>query len=82
MNRPRPEELQTIVAQGRWDQAVAILQRLDPSVAADTLMGLPYEQQQVLFRRLPPEFAARLAPILPLLPHLCAAPQPLERPND
>ncbi len=65
MNRPRPEELQAIVAQGRWDQAVAILQRLDPSVAADTLMGLPYEQQQVLFRRLPPEFAARLAPILP-----------------
>jgi len=28
-------------------------------------MSLPYEEQQVLFRRLPLEFAARLAPIFP-----------------
>jgi NitT/TauT family transport system ATP-binding protein len=65
MKRPRAEELQTIVAQGHLDRATAILQGLDPSVAADTLMSMPYERQQVLFRRLPIEFAARLAPIFP-----------------
>src|SRR5580698_9616986 len=65
MKRPRGEELQTIIAQGRIDRAVAILERLDPTVAADTFMNLPYEEQQVLFRRLPIEFAAKLAPIFP-----------------
>src|SRR3984893_3511500 len=65
MMRPRVEELQTIVAQGRLDRAVAVLQRLDPALAADTLMNMPYEQQQVLFRCLPVEFAAKLAPIFP-----------------
>jgi Mg/Co/Ni transporter MgtE len=65
MTRPRAEELQTILAQGRLDRAVSILQRLDPTVAADTFMDLPYEQQQILFRRLPIQFAARLAPIFP-----------------
>jgi Mg/Co/Ni transporter MgtE len=65
MNRPRTEELQAILAQGRSDRAVAILQRLDPKVAADTFMSLPYEEQPVLFRRLPIEFAAKLAPIFP-----------------
>ncbi|HTB12109.1 MAG TPA: AAA-associated domain-containing protein [Bryobacteraceae bacterium] len=65
MKRPRVEELQTIVGQGRIDRAVAILERLDPTVAADTFMNLPYEEQQVLFGRLPIEFTARLAPIFP-----------------
>jgi len=65
MKRPRAEELQTIVAQGRLDRAVAILQRLDPAVAADTLMSMPFEEQKVLFRRVPIEFAAILAPIFP-----------------
>src|SRR6202042_3599646 len=65
MKRPRAEELKIIFAQGRIDQAVAVLQRLDPEVAADALMSLPYEEQQVLFRRLPIEFAAKLAPIFP-----------------
>jgi NitT/TauT family transport system ATP-binding protein len=65
MNRPRAEELKTIVAQGRMDRAVAILQRLDPTVAADTFMSLPYEEQKTLFRSLPVEFLARLAPVFP-----------------
>ena len=65
MKWPRPEELLTILAQGHLDRAIAILQRLDPMVAADTFMSLPYEQQQVLFGRLPAEFAAKLAPIFP-----------------
>src|SRR5579863_585059 len=65
MNPPRAEELQTILAQGRWDRAVAILERLDPAVAADTFVSLPHEEQKALFRRLPIEFSARLAPLLP-----------------
>ena len=65
MTEPKTEELQTILAQGRMDRAIAILQRLDPTVAADTFMSLPYEEQQNLFRRLPIEFLAKLAPIFP-----------------
>src|SRR5580692_11190080 len=65
MKRPRAEELQTILAKGRLDRAVEILQGLDPTVAADTFISLPYEDQQVLFRRLPTEFAARLLPNFP-----------------
>src|SRR3984957_13887686 len=65
MKGQRAEQLQTILAQGRWDRAIAILQRLDPTVAADTFGSLPYEQQQILFGRLPVEFAAKLAPIFP-----------------
>jgi NitT/TauT family transport system ATP-binding protein len=65
MIRQKAEELQTIVTQGRLDRAVSILQRLDPAIAADTFMSMPYEKQQGLFRRLPIEFAARLAPIFP-----------------
>jgi NitT/TauT family transport system ATP-binding protein len=65
MKPSRAEELHTIVLQARWDRAVAILNRLDPTVAADAFLGLTYEAQQLLFRRLPVEFAAKLAPIFP-----------------
>src|ERR1700733_11258726 len=65
MKPPRAEELQTILEEGHLDRAVAILQRLDPTVAADTIMTMPYEEQQVLFGRLPAEYAAKLAPIFP-----------------
>jgi NitT/TauT family transport system ATP-binding protein len=65
MKWSRAEELQTILAQGRFDRAIAIVQQLDPTVAADTFLSLPHEQQQILFGRLPAEFAAKLAPILP-----------------
>ena len=61
----KAEELQTILAHGKVDRAVAILTRLDPAVAADAILGLPYEEQQILFQRLPVEFAARLAPVFP-----------------
>ena len=44
---------------------VALLPRLDPSVAADLFMEIPVEQREILFRRLPIDFAARLAEILP-----------------
>jgi NitT/TauT family transport system ATP-binding protein len=65
MKRPSAEELETILVQGQLDRAVAILQRLDPSVAADTFLHLSHQDQQVLFRRLPAEFVAKLVPIFP-----------------
>ncbi len=65
MKRARAEELQTILAHGRPDRAVVILQSLDPTVAADAFLSLPWEWQQILFRRLPAAYAAKLAPIFP-----------------
>src|SRR5580698_1796801 len=65
MNPPRAEELHTIVSQGRWDRAGSILGQLDSAVAADAFLSLPYEQQQLLFRRLPVDLVARLAPVFP-----------------
>jgi len=65
MKLPKAEELQTILDRGELDRAAGILRQLDPAVAADAFMGMPWEQQQVLFRRLPIEFAAKLAPIFP-----------------
>ena len=65
MKRARAEELQTILAQGGLDRGAAILEKLDPTVAADAFLGLPWESQQILFRRLPIRFAAKLAPIFP-----------------
>ena len=46
------------LSQGHWDRAVALLQQLDPAAAADVMMGLPFEEQQVLFRIMPDDFAA------------------------
>jgi len=41
------------------------LERLDPEDAANLLMSIPFEEQQILFRKLPAEFAAKLAGIFP-----------------
>ena len=61
----RPGELQTVLREGRLDRAAAILQRLDPTVAADTFMNLTYDEQRFMFGRLRAEFAAKLVPIFP-----------------
>jgi NitT/TauT family transport system ATP-binding protein len=65
MKPPRAEELQTILSQRQWNRAAAILTRLDPTVAGDTFLSLPDEQQRALFRHLPIEAAAKLAPVFP-----------------
>jgi len=54
-----------IVTHGGSERAAAIFKRLDPEVAADAFLGLPWEDQQVLFARLPAEFAAKLVPAFP-----------------
>jgi NitT/TauT family transport system ATP-binding protein len=65
MKRAKSEDLQTILAQGHLDRAIAVLERLDPTVAADALLSISWEEQQILFRRLPIGFAAKLAPVFP-----------------
>jgi NitT/TauT family transport system ATP-binding protein len=60
MNPPVTEKLQELLSQGHSDHAVALLERLDPDVAADLVMSIPYEEQQIVFRALPVDFAATL----------------------
>jgi NitT/TauT family transport system ATP-binding protein len=54
-----------MLSRGELDRAVALLERLDLNVAADVFLGLPMEEQETLFRRIPTAFAAALAPIFP-----------------
>jgi NitT/TauT family transport system ATP-binding protein len=65
MTQPSGELLQEAIHRARWDEAVAILQRFDPSLAAETLLRLTFEEQQALFRSLPVEFAAKVLPAFP-----------------
>jgi NitT/TauT family transport system ATP-binding protein len=50
-----------LLARRRWDAAVELLRRHDADEAADAIVALPFEQQQLLFRNLPPDLAAKLA---------------------
>ena len=60
MIRPPENKLSTLLAQGRWEQAMGFLQNLAPADAADSLLNIPFEEQQVLFRIMPVELAAKL----------------------
>ena len=46
-------------------RAVALLQQLGPAAAADVMMGIPFEEQRVLFRIMPDDFAATLVSHFP-----------------
>ena len=65
MNLPTAQKLQELLSQGRTDQAVVLLQHLEPNIAANLLMSVPYEEQQILFRALPVDYAAALVTHLP-----------------
>src|ERR1019366_2010327 len=65
MNPPAADKVREAVSQGRWDLAVSMLQQFDPAAAADLIMGMPIEQQQVLFRVVPVDFAATLVSQFP-----------------
>ena len=65
MNPPAAEKLQELLSQGRADQAVALLQRLAPAAAADSIIGIPFEEQQIVFRALPVDYAATLVSHFP-----------------
>src|ERR1039457_2012372 len=65
MTGPPTNKVRTLLSREDWDQLVAVLLRLDPSVAADFFMEITVGQRETLFRRLPIDYAARLAEILP-----------------
>jgi len=65
MPPPLAEAVREVLSQGRAEEAAAILQRLDPVAAAGVCAALSFEQQQVLFRRLPVDFAAALVSHFP-----------------
>ena len=59
------ERLRNAVSQARWNEAVALLQTCDAVQAAQILAKLSFEQQQSLFRHLPPDLAAAVVPHFP-----------------
>jgi NitT/TauT family transport system ATP-binding protein len=65
MPSPPADKFRALLSREDWDQLVDLLPRLDPSVAADLFLEIPVEQREALFRRLPVDFAARLAEIFP-----------------
>jgi len=65
MNPPAAAKLRSLLSHGNWDRALAQLERLDPVVAADLFMSIPFEEQQTLFRLMPIDFAAKLAGVFP-----------------
>src|SRR5437016_1534755 len=60
MNSIRSANLREMLAQGRLEPAVGVLQRQDASTAANALAGMPFAEQEILFRALPVDFAAKL----------------------
>ena len=59
------EKLRPIVAQKRWEQATAMLRRMDLEEAADAIMQLPFDDQRRLFCALPIDYAAQLTSEFP-----------------
>jgi Mg/Co/Ni transporter MgtE len=65
MTPPTAETVRDVLSQGQPDEATRIIQQLDPGAAAEVLAALPLEEQRILFRRLPVEFAAALVSHFP-----------------
>ena len=65
MKPPGADKVREALSQGQWDRAVASLQQLNPTAAAEVMMSLAFEEQQVLFRVLPDDFAAALVSRFP-----------------
>jgi len=65
MTPPSTEKLRSILARGGWDKAIELLKRLEPELAAQSLLEIPFDDQRALFRRLPVPMAAKLAAEFP-----------------
>ena len=65
MNPPSTDKLRSILARGGSEKAADLLQRLDPAVAADALLDIPFEDQRAIFRGMPVPFAAKLVAEFP-----------------
>jgi len=57
---PPADKVCEMLSHGQWDQAVTLLQQVGPAAAAELMLGIPFEDQQVLFRIIPVDFAAAL----------------------
>jgi NitT/TauT family transport system ATP-binding protein len=53
MAPPMAEKIQELISQRKWESAFDLLRVLGPSAAADLIMGMRFEEQQLLFRQLP-----------------------------
>ncbi len=65
MNPPSTDKLKSTLARGGPEKAADLLQRLDPAVAADALLDLPFEDQRAIFGRMAIPFAAKLVAEFP-----------------
>jgi Mg/Co/Ni transporter MgtE len=65
MNPPSTDKLRSILARGGPEKAADLLQRLDPAVAADAMLDMPFEDQRAIFGRMPIPFAAKLVAEFP-----------------
>ena len=59
------EKLQELLSQRKWEPLFELLRGLSPSAAADLIMGMRFEEQQLLFRQLPIPLAATIINHLP-----------------
>ncbi len=57
---PANQEITELLARQRWPEAVALLQKMSRPSAAEFLGELPDQQQQALFRLLPPKTASEV----------------------
>ncbi len=65
MTPPMAERLQELISQGKWEPAFELLRELKPAAAADLIMTMRFEEQQLLFRQLPIPLAASIINHLP-----------------
>jgi Mg/Co/Ni transporter MgtE len=54
------QQLRDLLAHARWKAASEVLRRYNPEEASKAVMVLPFDQQRLLFRRLPLDLAAIL----------------------
>src|SRR5580700_3800382 len=59
------QQLRDLLSQARWEAATELLRQLGPDNAAGAIVSLQFEQQRILFRHLPTDFAAKLAGAFP-----------------
>jgi NitT/TauT family transport system ATP-binding protein len=62
MSSPSSDKLRDLVLSAHWNDAVALLQSLEATSAAQELAKLPFEQQKELLGHLPLDLAAALLP--------------------
>lgn len=65
MSQNANEVVRELLTAGRMNDVVMLLQRLDPSTAADVLAKAPYEDQRAIFRALPIDLAAAIVSRFP-----------------